>query len=59
MKQEMTKEQAYQISINKFNINDVKDSPDMLIETPRGVEVSAAFVLYCKDYGYFDKCLTK
>jgi len=53
MKQEMTIEQAYQIAINKFNLNHTNNAPDMVIDTPRGREVSEAFVLYCKDNGFY------
>ena len=53
MKQEMTIEQAYQIAINKLDINQTNNSPDMIIDTPRGRQVSAAFVLYCKDNGFY------
>jgi len=53
MSPEMTIEQAYQIAINKFNLNQTNNAPDMVIDTPRGREVSEAFVLYCKDNDFY------
>ncbi len=51
-KPELTIDQAYDLYLNTFNILDQENCPDMLIDTPRGVEVSEDFVLYCREHEY-------
>ena len=57
MSPEMTIEQAYQIAINTFDTTHTNTAPDMIIDTPRGRQVSEAFVLYCKDIGLYQERL--
>ena len=53
IKPEMTIEQAHEIVNTLFTLNNATEAPAMIIDTPRGLEVSEAFILYCKDNGYF------
>lgn len=52
MKTEMTLQQAYNIINNEFTLKDKCIAPCMEIDTVRGAEVSAAFILFCKEKGY-------